>query len=54
MKMNRSIMKKKMMPIQCGKPQKNGQPKKKCPRVQNESHMNAKIIATIIISDPNG
>ena len=29
MKISRSIMKKKMMPIQCGKPQKNGQPKKK-------------------------
>ena len=54
MKMTRSSRKKKRIPIQCGKPQKNGQPKKKCPRVQNESHMNAKIIATIIITVPNG
>src|ERR1051325_6648024 len=54
MKMTRRIRKKKTMPIQCGKPQKNGQPKKKCPRVQNESHMNANTIATIIITVPTG
>ena len=52
-------MKKRTMPTQCGKPQKNGppqntgQPKKKRPRVQNDSQKNASITKKMMISVPN-